>query len=57
MKLQKSVSKMGFRQFISETNIGYVGGILVACRDEELTITIGSKDEQYVHVQVKRNQG
>ncbi|XP_058726696.1 uncharacterized protein LOC131598077 [Vicia villosa] len=48
---------MGFQQFISETNIGYVGGISVACKEEELEISIGIKDEQYVHVQVKSKQG
>lgn len=48
---------MGFRQFTFETNIGYTEGILVACKDEELEVTLDSKYEQYVHAQVKDKQG
>lgn len=54
LKRQKCLIKMGYHNCIATSNVGYAGGILVACKDKELVVSLCSKNEQFVHVLIKK---
>lgn len=55
-KLNTPLKKLGFQNFISVENFGYVGGIMVACKYDKVKVCMISKDDQFFHLQVKNNQ-
>lgn len=56
LKLQKSLEKLRFQQFIAASNTGYLGGIIVACKEEDLEVNMCSIGDQFVHARVKGKQ-
>ncbi|XP_058776455.1 uncharacterized protein LOC131650765 [Vicia villosa] len=57
MNFQNPFKKLGFQKCISVVKIGYVGGIIVACKEDKLKIVLVSKWGQFIHMQVKNDKG
>lgn len=57
MKLNSPLKKLGFHNFIAVENSGYAGGIIVACTDDKLKVSIISREEQFIHMEITNNHG
>lgn len=56
-KLYGVLKKLGFQYFMNVDNVGYSAGILVACKDENLKISLICSGFQYIHLQVLNYKG
>ncbi|XP_058726319.1 uncharacterized protein LOC131597652 [Vicia villosa] len=56
-KLHKPLNNLGFRIFFSVDNTGYAGGIIVACKDENMKVSLCLHVDQWIHLKVINNDG
>lgn len=57
LKLHKPLKKLGFNQFFSVENEGYAGGIIVACKDDKLKVTLYAQEVQWIHLNICNDEG
>lgn len=57
LKLHKSLKKLGFKQFFSVVNDGFVGGIIVASKDDQLKISCCAQDDQWIQLHMRLVDG
>ncbi|XP_058741035.1 uncharacterized protein LOC131613378 [Vicia villosa] len=55
--LHNPLKKLAFCHFFSVDNVGYAGGIIVACKDEKFKVTLCSNDEQWIHLRIVNEDG
>lgn len=48
---------MGFQNFVSVENAGYARGIMVACKDDKMKISLVTKEDHFIHLEVENIHG
>ncbi|XP_058774787.1 uncharacterized protein LOC131649058 [Vicia villosa] len=56
-KLYQSCKKLGFNTCHSVDNIGFAGGIIVACKDDNLKVQMWNKEEHFIHLKMQDMHG
>ncbi|XP_058766533.1 uncharacterized protein LOC131640142 [Vicia villosa] len=53
----KTLKKIGFDDYVINSNNGFAGGIIVAWKIDGVHLQLERSEEQYIHLKVKQNNG
>ncbi|XP_058767392.1 uncharacterized protein LOC131641086 [Vicia villosa] len=56
-RVAKTLKKLGFHDYVANSNNGFAGGIIVAWREDSVHLCSGGIEEQYIHLKVEQKQG
>lgn len=57
VKLQVPLQKLGFHKLFLVENVGYAGGIMVACKEDNLKVELLSSMDRAIHLLITNNSG